>query len=656
MDKLEVTPAPEPIPQLSEPEPPAAILDPHDPIGRGGSDGRLAAVLRAQVGQPPAVLLAHAARRFAAGEDDLARAFADLAVTGRAAVARYDAAAPSYADVEAATAALGQTLGLIPIERARNRAAEVRAYLDASAEGRAGSALGWIAVSGEDDPPWRPVNASVTRFPQRDVQVTVDGISVSLRYVQTGPLIGRRVVVLLHGHSSRLEEYEELMAALHEVRAPNGLRAYTVLALDLPGSGYSSFVEPSQMTGEGPIALAFTARAVVAFVEAVFAQAGVAPDVAAIGGGSLGGNLALIFGEHRPAWLQAIAPWSPAAMWGWDLLRDVGKGVVTGRIAEPEQPASRKAYFLAVYNGETPPAWVEILAQPFINYADFNQSTQWYGASWPGKRAALRGSRRDRHETYHPTFRRWHWRLAAEQLDQLHGTTALATIACPVLILAGAEDNYDHANIFDRVKDAIVGPLAPRPGTGYLLHGVGHSIHNERPAFLASALHTFLTAHTRRSLMPTDIQLEPDKVLVNSTYLEVAGPGGTALELDGDAARQRDGVRVGGDRRRALVHASGDQLMINYDGDYTGGVLLHGGLGKITLSAPTVELAAATLVKLSGPTVAIAQGTRVTLTYRESIPNPRGGHARLFDNELDLLTELLALRRELNELKQRVGA
>ncbi len=616
--------------QLHQPTPPAEpVVPPHHKgpsaeLIEPDSEWRLIASLRAVATMPPLAQLARAAAAFAQLQDMIGNACADLAVTGRAAVARYDAATPTVEQILAEAQAQHGGVGELAAARAAHRAAAVRRWLPLSRDERAQQPnLGWIAVSGEDDPPWRPVNAEVTRFPQRDLDVVVHGQPLRLRYAQTGPLAGSKVVVLLHGHSSRLEECEEVLDQLHAMREPNGVRTYTALALDLPGCGYSTQPPPDVASVD------FIWATVVAFVEGVFAAAGRPVEVACIGGGSLGGNLSLIFGEQQPPWLLTIAPWSPAAMWGFNLVvHSVGLVAASVRAQEVETSARRAEYFHRVFEDD----------------AGGNQSEQWYSAKWPGRANALAASQRDRREVYSERFRRWHWAIAAAQLPQRHDEAALKSIGCPVLILAGADDDHTFTHIAGRVKDAAEGPLRDKPGAAYLLTDVGHSIHNERPAFLAEVIHQFLTTYARRNSVTTDIKLQLDTVVIDATYLEVAGPGGTALELDGIAARQRDGGAAAGERRRALCHATGDQLVVNYEGDYLGGVTINGGVDGVALVG----------------TVRVPVGSKLTVarTVRTAVESSMGRTRPMFmheDVELDVFDELRALRAEVAALKAKVG-
>ena len=109
-------------------------------------------------------------------------ALADLAVTGRRAYADFAFKLPQDGGpVEAAATAKLAASGLAGVTPALvrkamsdvlDRAYQVAWYLRAQT---ARGELGWIAVSGEDDLPHRPVNVPRTPFPQHDLYFTVPG-------------------------------------------------------------------------------------------------------------------------------------------------------------------------------------------------------------------------------------------------------------------------------------------------------------------------------------------------------------------------------------------------------------------------------------------------------------------------------------------------
>jgi hypothetical protein len=47
--------------------------------------------------------------------------------------------------------------------------------------------LGWITVSGEDDPPHRPVNVPAANYPQFNLDVQSHGQKITIRYMVASP-------------------------------------------------------------------------------------------------------------------------------------------------------------------------------------------------------------------------------------------------------------------------------------------------------------------------------------------------------------------------------------------------------------------------------------------------------------------------------------
>ena len=223
-------------------------------------------------------------------------------------------------------------------------------------------ALGWIAVSGEDDQPHRPVNVPSAEFPQYDLAVTVPvrayngaaaapPITVNTRYMiahpppdglavprvsdrevlpDPEPVLARdaEVILFIHGMDSRLEEALDLTRALHRIGAQRGNK-YVVIAMDLPSSGYADNIDhlrisPLETIGtakfravplndiqftdfqyfdagvrnNAPV-LDFIEDYIVAFVETLNARMpGLEGQIRAVVGGSLGGNMAMRLGRR----------------------------------------------------------------------------------------------------------------------------------------------------------------------------------------------------------------------------------------------------------------------------------------------------------------------------------------------------------------------
>ena len=135
--------------------------------------------------------------------------------------------------------------------------------------------LGYIALSGEDDQPYRPVNIPSTSYPQYDISVAVpvpktnsskvSSIVVKTRYFicETVPSTNSSVIpgsnrtlpkllppsiskdaeiiVYIHGMDSRAEEAEQLCQQMIGLGKKNG-KNYVMISVDLPSQGYATKV------------------------------------------------------------------------------------------------------------------------------------------------------------------------------------------------------------------------------------------------------------------------------------------------------------------------------------------------------------------------------------------------------------------------------
>lgn len=383
------------------------------PAHIGTQEGRLTAELRtvAQIANPRECALLDAAILFARGrQDERARAFADLAVTGRKSFAAFVANLPKEdycADLTTKTAPVSgcPRVGSAPddaslrigCERALDRAYEVANYLRVGETIQTASpwytasgglttaassefdrknlqraALGWIAVSGEDDQPHRPVNAISSPSPQFEIDVNVptprnaSGITsatVHARFTvaqsrapapvafRSGRLPwppprwnlknelllniapGSEVVFFIHGMDSRAEEAEEITRALFR-RMVNSQKNLVIITVDLPSSGYTQNIDYDvisplsdigaritifdpllngqtadfYMTGRTP-QLDFIEAFFIEFAQALNTRSpGLLSNVKAVMGGSLGGSMSLRLGRNTQT------PWLPATV------------------------------------------------------------------------------------------------------------------------------------------------------------------------------------------------------------------------------------------------------------------------------------------------------------------------------------------------------
>jgi hypothetical protein len=435
----------------------------------GANEGRLRRELReaARKADPVASLCASAAA-FQRGDDLMGRAFADLSVTGKRSFAEFRKRRPQEGSF--------RCVARRGIEPALDRAYAVAHAL------RVGNAaqraeLGWIAVSGEDDQPHRPVNVPFTEFGQHDLRVSVplrsyngapagSPIVVNTRYMiaypsapvappkplprelaaEPEPVIppDADVILYVHGMDSRLEEALDLTHALHRIGERTG-KKYTVISMDLPTSGYADNVDhlriaPLETVGRarfrpaGPDieitdlqvfdagrrntvpTLDFIEDFIVAFVDALAQKApGAKTRMQAVVGGSLGGNMSMRLGRRTDlAWIPRVVPWSPAAIWP--------------SFAAGSNPLDHIAvavpWLWAGGDARVVPE-TDVLRRLFFYYGfDWRmgivrrrpQAEEWFRDGWSCKAVAMFAGRLDRQETYDPNFRLWHWRLAAEQL------------------------------------------------------------------------------------------------------------------------------------------------------------------------------------------------------------------------------------------------
>jgi pimeloyl-ACP methyl ester carboxylesterase len=402
------------------------------------------------------------------------------------------------------------------VERAYQVAWAIRGPEQYRAEHRA--ALGWIAVSGEDDPPHRPVNVPSAPHPQYNMVVNVQGHSVNTRYMMasetnhdtrsvdlstlptdpTPPHINGDIILFIHGHSSRLEEALLLVPYLQRESKKDN-RPLTVIAMDLPSTGYASMVEHTDVAplkqsnwNSGYPVLEFFEEFVIAFVNRLEAkQSGISNQIVGVIGGSLGGNMTLRLAERNPPWLRNVVSWSPAGSWH-SLANNADP-----RIGETTH-AARERMELIEEDSSREKHFYEIGGQFHEGFGA--QSDHWYSASWPCRTAAIDESRQYSEEVYNPRFRRWHWRVAFEQLIFSHWDAdyrnpssgpRYRNIKTRLLLGAGKEDNYWPEHLYDhavKLSDA----MTMINGEALFFANTGHSIHAERPSNFSWNIMNFL--------------------------------------------------------------------------------------------------------------------------------------------------------------------
>ena len=471
----------------------------------------------------------------------IAMAFADLAVTGRRAFADFALRDPQEGGpIEAAAAGMLAASGLVGVTPALvreamshvlDRAYQVAWFLRAQTARRD---LGWIAVSGEDDLPHRPVNVPRTAFPQHDLYFTVPGdlgeVAVQTRFTiatatepaETAVSLPQRslpavleptlpdddqLILFINGSDSRLEEATDLISKL--VRTPDGRpTGFAVLCVDLPGSGYASLIDHTEVgtwdalvnpvrTPWGRVGFAanastfsllpFVEKFILRFVAALSTRLGqpglVESRIAALVGGSLGGNLGLRLARRPYPWLRNIVAWSPGSVWriphagAESVAFRIGVDFAVPEVGALEDKASRDEFFVGVFDRAIP---------------DKTQPEQWYRTDFPAKQQDILSARFDRRETYTSQFRRWHWRISLEELLWTWQDPAVQDFQSRILLGAGTGDDIFPANIFTNTLK-LAGQLTSTGGDTFFFDHAGHSIHTERPEALATKILTFIT-------------------------------------------------------------------------------------------------------------------------------------------------------------------
>jgi pimeloyl-ACP methyl ester carboxylesterase len=612
---------------------PAALANPDRNVrpNIGANEGRLRADLRnAAARRNPVESLCRSAEAFSLGNASDGNAFADLSVTGRRAYAAFRAQPPQEAQIFAClqnnprTKALSADVLQLAATRALDRAYQVAKVIRTGGWAKPGvnperQPLGYIAVSGEDDQPHRPVNVPSAEFPQYDLDVQVPvpnaaPILVHTRYmiahtfppqvmqnvvslvpgavqklapaqvqsrqvdpapsteetsspaeaevqtrkvdpapgtmqklapaqVQTppggsaptmqkflpapvrtlpadlAPVLAQDAIVFLYipGMDSRLEEALDIAHALHALGRQRN-KNYTVISMDLPTSGYADNIDYNRiapLTAAGranglgfapnkyvvPI-VDFDENFIVNFVNTLDRSTGVTHREIYPIGGSLGGNMAFRLGRPRPdaPWIKSVVPWSPAAIWpsiADSEVKHVGLAVpwyLAGgdpNLAQ-ETPGSRRSFFFGGFDWESKVAYVIPAG------GGKPQSEFWYANNWPCKQTHLKLARIERYETYDHYFRLWHWRLGMEQLlfsqqIPIPGTSPQQPLYLRntkrMLLMCGIEDI--GAQLCEETRK-VAPHMEMTPGRAVFLTATGHSIHNERPNFLAQQIVDFV--------------------------------------------------------------------------------------------------------------------------------------------------------------------
>lgn len=476
-------------------------------------------------------------------------AYADLAVSGRMAYDAFKAGVDpaqilattrDFLDMQESPPAHTDAQISAAVEQALDRAYDVAWALRGPPSQQADlrRRLGWIAVSGEDDKPHRPVNLPPPPYEQYEVGVTTNGTTLVTRFfiasVGAGPArtearlprtlpsdppppgipADDEAILFLHGHSSGADEALALIPSLHEAGLARG-KSYSILSLDLPNNGYSQTFEqftavapldattyPKDPVDNTPIAtpvLDFIEDFIADFLDAL--PTSITGRLVAVIGGSLGGNLALRLGRRdvsTKTWtIPAIVAWSPASVWPPKVQHVVdylAPNTCFNLCGEAETAQSRDTFFFQSYE------------ETHLLGAIKPQPEYWYRDNYVMKAFHVAQSRFGRFEIYNENFRRWHWRVAGEQLIYSHvdnvvhedATTPLRYEANTVrmLLAVGAYDDYFGTRIYSSSID-MSNKMVNTPGRRLLMNTTGHSIHFERPRYFANEIVKFLNAQTR---------------------------------------------------------------------------------------------------------------------------------------------------------------
>jgi len=519
------------LPLESEDEPALEACEMPPEVAFGGDprrhEGRLRPELARVAGKPIEALVA--AVLCGDGQPALAKAFAELAVTGHGAYrafVREDAGDERgglprrVADLAAVRgiphpAALAAAIRHTQTARRTSRwlrakTASERAAALAELQGNVAQPRRWVAVCGEVDPPDRPVNVAATSFNQDDVWVPHpsfrEGIRLRVGYSDSALDARCPVLLFLHGLGSRLEEADRTGAALVE-------RGYGVVSVDLPNQGYSArfgFDEAgladqvrlfTRRQNRVPT-LDFYTKVVRDFVAAFDARfPGVARRLAAVCGGSQGGCLTLRLALDPPQLAPRFVPWSPAGVWEsfWNgavhrlILR---QGPLREALTpESADPGRRVRWLREIFDVPMGGLVGRALRLPTMPEA-------WWGRSWSGRRRALRAARLLRWELYGEWYRRWCSAMAHDQLaHSFRGKDDRPSSPWPIdgaggrlLLLTGEEDDMIFAGIHS-AAEKLAARAAARGGPAgakVSFPATGHSLHDERPRQLAAEIDAFL--------------------------------------------------------------------------------------------------------------------------------------------------------------------
>jgi pimeloyl-ACP methyl ester carboxylesterase len=534
-----------------EPNIDPALLDSSPPAGKsisvppgqniGQNEGRLRAELRtaAKTADPRQDLLL-AASSFANKDTLMGNAYADLSVTGSRSFQAFKANPPQESFCQSLMQNSPQANAnaiLDGCHSALNRAYRVANFLRSGQRGdttklknakeQERNALGWIAVSGEDDSPHRPVNVFSSDFPQFDLSVVVDApmaagpqksVTVQTRYTiaQSPQLANGKTLVVISfdlptsGYATTLD-YNDV-SQLTDIGSPKvtPLPPFPPLivppGIELLIPGFPAVLPPGtpvppgtplpdfQATGQTPL-LDFIETFIVRFADQLDQQVPFKGNVKAVMGGSLGGNMTFRLGRRKDVpWMPKFVVWSPASIWpslggGADLFKHYGVRSAwdsANKARNSPGDGDRAGFF---------GSWDKPIVPLLIPQA---QSDTWTSNFYLCKKSKVAEARLDRQETYSQNFLAWHWRLGAEQLLFSHANIDPATHQPlymsnlkPMLLACGVEDQIPFNEICPTTESTAL-LMTMTPGKALFLDNTGHSLDNERQTFWAQQIIDFL--------------------------------------------------------------------------------------------------------------------------------------------------------------------
>lgn len=347
--------------------------------------------------------------------------------------------------------------------------------------------------------------------------ITLRQISCSIEYqIYNAPMAGAPHILLLHGHSSSMGEFENLIPVL----APFA----NLYLLDLPCCGASTDVDAGVVRSKyGKYSSLEYLRDVVAeFARVVIKPRLKSGEGVRVAGGSLGGNLTLWLACQNYSWMKDAVLWSPGSAWRGDLFQVIGAKAALGR-ATQNWSGRRNEFLDGAYvknvvdvlgiTGLTrPQPWYwyydqwgggEINYVPVLKTLDgtMNGTTSRYPRMSKTKATHISTSFRHSESRYTALSAAWHWQVAGDQLAFSHremvnvggaSKPRVAQLCCDTKFMAGTYDNSDPANLYrytwELYQDAE--KFVPEHFTvaWEAVPGSGHSIHNEKPLFLKERL------------------------------------------------------------------------------------------------------------------------------------------------------------------------